>query len=496
MSGKTKTLVGLAFLLAFGTILFDATGSAASTLWNDTTVIDRISHIGQHDSHAMEHLAVLCNEIGTRPAGSRAHHETAEWAYQLFQDIGLSNVHLEQCGDCPGYPDAEWTEGFLQKLVRTVTEGEAEQRVPLYNVVADIPGTEIPDEYVIIGAHYDCVPIGSGALDNGTGVAAALEAARILMESDAKPRRTIRFVLFAGEESGLLGSQGYVEAHPDLLPKISAMYNMDHGTNYISGISATAPLKHDLDTIFAPMKSLNPEMPFAVTEVDWLLQGDPNCCQAGQLTQLAGDGPMVVVQAYKQQPDGSLVRIEADPAELEKLAAEAAVKGVEPKVEEVVVSGGRAPGCGSTKANASQTTPQVVLSSGCAPGCGGNQSLTIADLKRMGLFSDEDITNLTSETDGEIQVKAVAMGSSDQSVFLTAGVPGFWWAQDGDAEVAYPAHTADDTFDKVIPEYLEHSATVIALGALGTANLSEKLSREKLTRPDSTEYAETAESGE
>ncbi len=80
----------------------------------------------------------------------------------------------------------------------------------VYNTVAEIPGSEKPDEVVIIGAHLDSWDLGTGATDNGTGSTAVLEAARALKKSGVKPKRTIRFVLFTGEEQGLNGSKAYV----------------------------------------------------------------------------------------------------------------------------------------------------------------------------------------------------------------------------------------------------------------------------------------------
>jgi hypothetical protein len=476
MSGKTRP-PALPAILAVAIVIvgfvLPAPVPAASTLWSDTRTVEAIIEIGTNDNQVMDHLYHLTDEIGMRPAGSKAHHETAEWAYEKFKEFGLSNVHLEQCGDWPGYPDGEWAEGFLDKLSRMVRIGDeevngGEKRVPIYNVVADITGTEKPDEYVIVGAHYDSVPIGAGALDNGTGVAAAMEAARILMEADAKPKRTIRFVLFAGEESGMLGSRRYVEAHPELIPKISAMYNMDHGTNYISGVQATGPLKDDMDAVFAPVPAVNPEMRFEVAEVDWLLMGDPNCCDGGQMTQLGENGPMVVMHAYKQMPDGSLKRINDDPAEIAELEASTSV------------------------AEAGSTGKRVVMLGGCAPGCGGDMEFTIEDLKQMGVLSDDDIAEMTTDSTGTRKMKTVALGSSDQTPFLAAGVPGFWWAQDGDSTVTYPVHTKSDTYDKAIPEYMEYNATVIAIGALGTANLNHMLSREKLTAPRESEGKDEA----
>jgi carboxypeptidase Q len=103
----------------------------------------------------------------------------------------------------------------------------------VYNTVAEIPGTEKPDEVVILGAHLDSWDLGTGATDNGTGSMAVLEAARALQKSGLKPKRTIRFVLFTGEEQGLNGSRAYVAQHKDELPKISGVLVHDTGTGKV-----------------------------------------------------------------------------------------------------------------------------------------------------------------------------------------------------------------------------------------------------------------------
>ena len=115
--------------------------------------------------------------------------------------------------------------------------------IPLYNVIADIVGSEFPDEYVIVGGHIDSWDGATGTTDNGTGCATTLEAARILMKSGVKPRRTIRFMLWSGEEQGLFGSRDYVKAHPELMPKISAVLVHDGGTNYLSGLGVPKAMK-------------------------------------------------------------------------------------------------------------------------------------------------------------------------------------------------------------------------------------------------------------
>ena len=115
------------------------------------------------------------------------------------------------------------------------------------NVVAEIPGTDahLKDELVILGGHMDCWHASTGTTDNGTGTAVMMEAVRILCALDIKPRRTIRIVLWSGEEQGLLGSRAYVKNHfadrltMELKPahkKVSAYYNLDNGAGKIRGI--------------------------------------------------------------------------------------------------------------------------------------------------------------------------------------------------------------------------------------------------------------------
>jgi hypothetical protein len=111
--------------------------------------------------------------------------------------------------------------------------GEA---VTVYNTVAELPGNEKPEEVVLLGAHLDSWDLGTGATDNGTGVTAVLEAARALAKLNLKPKRTIRFVLFTGEEQGLHGSRAYVEAHKADLDKVSAVLVHDSGTGRVETI--------------------------------------------------------------------------------------------------------------------------------------------------------------------------------------------------------------------------------------------------------------------
>ena len=123
-----------------------------------------------------------------------------------------------------------------------------------HNIIAEIPGTDLKDEVVIFGAHFDSWHTSTGATDNGAGSAVMMEAARILLqtikESGIQPRRTLRLALWTGEEQGLFGSRAYVGDHyadfaengwtpQGIKPaqkSVSAYYNLDNGTGKIRGV--------------------------------------------------------------------------------------------------------------------------------------------------------------------------------------------------------------------------------------------------------------------
>jgi Zn-dependent M28 family amino/carboxypeptidase len=105
------------------------------------------------------------------------------------------------------------------------------------NVVAEIKGTEKPEEFVVLGAHLDSWELGTGALDNGCNAALVIEALRAIKASGLKPRRSVRFILFSGEEQGLLGSKAYVEKHRAEMENAIAAVIFDEGTGKTTGFS-------------------------------------------------------------------------------------------------------------------------------------------------------------------------------------------------------------------------------------------------------------------
>jgi hypothetical protein len=238
-------------------------------------------------------------------------------------------------------------------LLQRLTEGQPvelefdlDQRfvrgpIELYNVWADLVGSEKPDEYVIVGGHIDSWDGAQGAQDNGTGVSTTLEAARLLTAAGAKPKRTIRFMLWSGEEQGLLGSEAWVKSHLELMPKISAVLVHDAGTNYLSGLAGPPALMADLKWATTPLLELDARFPFNVRE---------------------------------------------------------------------------------------------------------NKGLS-------------------------------AFGASDHASFTAQGVPGLFWAQDGETSYDYVHHTQHDTFENARQDYQRHSSMVVAVTAYNLASLDHLLDR-------------------
>ncbi|MCB9886861.1 MAG: M20/M25/M40 family metallo-hydrolase [Planctomycetes bacterium] len=239
--------------------------------------------------------------------------------------------------------------------------------IKLHNVIAEIPGTEKPDEVVIVCGHLDSWHQAQGTTDNGTGATSTLEAARILAAVGAKPKRTLRFCLWGGEEEGLLGSHGHVQRFRADMDKVSAVFNHDTGTNWAQTLSVTRKMAEQLEPVFAHVNRL--------------------------------------MKAPDEDFDGEVF------------------------------------------------------------------DLRITQSVRGG-------------------------GGSDHASFIAAGVPAWSWGLKGRSDYfQYTWHTQWDTIDVAIEEYQRHTATVIAIAALGTANLDQLLDREGVSaggggRGQSSAFAE------
>ncbi|HEU0254114.1 MAG TPA: M20/M25/M40 family metallo-hydrolase, partial [Pyrinomonadaceae bacterium] len=193
----------------------------------------------------------------------------------MIRSLFLNNVQPYDRNAPPVVPQVVLAVEHYNRLARMIQAGEKVQMKVLlasqffsddlngYNTIAEIPGTDKADELVMVGAHMDSWHSGTGATDNAAGVAAAMEAVRIIQALGLKPRRTIRIGLWSGEEQGLFGSIAYVAQHfgkpaddskdatflrmisGGIAPKItrgagydklSAYYNLDNGTGKIRGV--------------------------------------------------------------------------------------------------------------------------------------------------------------------------------------------------------------------------------------------------------------------
>ncbi len=119
------------------------------------------------------------------------------------------------------------------------------------NVVAELNGGDLAKEIVILGAHLDSWELGTGALDNGCNAALVIDSLRAIKAAGVRPRRTIRFILFSGEEEGLLGSLAYVRAHQNELDHVVGVLVLDAGSGPVTGFSTGG--RKDVDVALEPM---------------------------------------------------------------------------------------------------------------------------------------------------------------------------------------------------------------------------------------------------
>jgi carboxypeptidase Q len=197
-------------------------------------------------------------------------------------------------GEIDKIPQAVVAREDAMRLARTIAAYSGEVRVGLVmpnriggpieqeNVVGEIRGYEKPDEVVILGAHLDSWELGTGALDNGCNAAMVIEAARAIKATGLLPRRTIRFVLFSGEEQGTIGSYEYVKAHRAELDKIRAMITFDAGIGRVTGYSlgGRRDIEGGVREVLKPLESWGAnnhtyDASFGTDNLDFLLEGVP-----------------------------------------------------------------------------------------------------------------------------------------------------------------------------------------------------------------------------
>jgi hypothetical protein len=158
---------------------------------------------------------------------------------------GVEKIFAARTGTAPTFEVSCEDYGLLARLaaagqhprVRAVAESRvAAAEAPVYNTVAEVRGSERPDEYVVLSAHLDSWDGASGATDNATGTVVMLEAMRILRAAYPRPRRTILAGHWSGEEQGDIGSSAFAADHPEVIRGMQALFNQDNGTGQIDRV--------------------------------------------------------------------------------------------------------------------------------------------------------------------------------------------------------------------------------------------------------------------
>ncbi len=136
--------------------------------------------------------------------------------------------------------------------------------IKYHNVVATIKGTTYPDEYVVMGGHFDCFAGATGGIDDGNGFAPSMEAIRLIKAAGGQPKRSIVVILFAAEEQGLVGSQAWLKRHPEIAPKVVMMINRDSSPMALTGVRVPETWYTEFQAIAAPLAHAFPKWPFTV----------------------------------------------------------------------------------------------------------------------------------------------------------------------------------------------------------------------------------------
>ncbi len=215
-------------------------------------------------------------------------------AFQSTRSNDLLYRHTNSiAGEIDRIPMVLVTREDAERMARLVTSGQslyADLAIPnqigglinAANVIADIPGSEQPDQFVVLGAHLDSWELGTGALDNGCNAALVVDALRAIKDSGLRPRRTIRFALFSGEEEGMLGSRAYVTAHRSELDKAVGVVIFDSGTGRTTGFSlgGRTDLVNAVTPLVAPLHvfgatTLTTDAEWGTDNFDFMLEGVP-----------------------------------------------------------------------------------------------------------------------------------------------------------------------------------------------------------------------------
>jgi len=340
------------------------------------------------------------------------------------------------------------------RLVRMIQKGEKlkmavdlqvqfnDDDLMAYNTVAEIPGSDLKDQIVMLGGHLDSWHAGTGATDNGAGAVAAMEAARIIAALKLQPRRTIRVALWTGEEQGLLGSKAYVARH------------FGYYTNFTTTTTSTATNLAD-----ASLASTNPAAASAAS-------GTPP--SGGTPDQLASTNPAPRAPRDPDRPHPISMGEYPRPSWLSSSNRDSADASPAPR---------------PASASSSSTRKLVRLEdyerlsayfnldngAGKIRGIYMQNNEAVRPLFRAWL---EPLRDLGAET-----LTPSNTGSTDHISFDEIGLPAFQFIQDPLDYSTRTHHTNQDLVDRVLPDDLKQAAVILAAFAYDAAMADEKLPR-------------------
>ncbi len=215
----------------------------AADRFNEARTAARNAWTARIDAIGMDRQAIIDALEDAGAAGFLTNYWTGEWGIERIFPLTYSFRAMNRkaaafnlsCEDYNlVYRLADKGQG---PVLRAVAEARDLGEQPMFNVIGTIPGTELPNEYVVLSAHFDAWDGASGMTDNGTGSATMLEAMRILRKVYPNPKRTIVVGLWGAEEQGLIGSRAYAADHPEVLEGMQMLLNQDNGTGRIASIS-------------------------------------------------------------------------------------------------------------------------------------------------------------------------------------------------------------------------------------------------------------------
>jgi Zn-dependent M28 family amino/carboxypeptidase len=183
-------------------------------------------------AYAVHAIAVIGGQGGQPATGMHLTH-TGALGFDTYYDIPVVSMVNEDQKQLERYMDDGKTVRLKIDVQNKATSGPVDSA----NVVGEIRGSEHPEQVIVVGGHLDSWDLASGTTDDGCGVATTLGAAKAIKLSGFKPKRTIRFVLFTGEEQGLLGSIAYTKMHKDELPNHVAALVLDNGQGPVTKLN-------------------------------------------------------------------------------------------------------------------------------------------------------------------------------------------------------------------------------------------------------------------